>query len=179
MQNLNGSWTIDQSHSDIHFKVRHLVISTVTGLFNDFEAKMLVSGDDFTTAQITFSADTDSISTGNKDRDNHLKTDDFFNSEKYPKITFKSKKITSLGENNYSMVGDFTIRDVTKEIALDVEFGGTIVDPYGNTKAGFTLEGKINRKEFGLKWGAVTETGGVVVSDEVRLTLAAEMQKEK
>lgn len=158
------NWSIDTAHSEIEFKVKHMMISTVTGSFSDFDASIEAADDSFKNAKFRFSAKIDSISTKNKDRDTHLKSDDFFNAEKFPKLTFESKSFD--GEK---MVGDMTIRDVTKEITLDVDFNGIAVDPYGQTKAGFEATGTINRKDFNLNWSAVTEAGSIVVSDKVRL----------
>ncbi|KXO01150.1 hypothetical protein LS48_01380 [Aequorivita aquimaris] len=158
------NWSVDTAHSEIEFKVKHMMISTVTGSFSDFDASIEAADDSFKNAKFRFSAKIDSISTKNKDRDTHLKSDDFFNAEKFPKLTFESKSFD--GEK---MVGDMTIRDVTKEITLDVDFNGIAVDPYGQTKAGFEATGTINRKDFNLNWNAVTEAGSIVVSDKVRL----------
>ncbi|HAV55915.1 YceI family protein [Aequorivita vladivostokensis] len=158
------NWSVDTAHSEIEFKVKHMMISTVTGSFSDFDASIEAADDSFKNAKFRFSAKIDSISTKNKDRDTHLKSDDFFNAEKFPKLTFESKSFD--GEK---MVGDMTIRDVTKEITLDVDFNGIAVDPYGQTKAGFEATGTINRKDFNLNWSAVTEAGSIVVSDKVRL----------
>lgn len=158
------NWSVDTAHSEIEFKVKHMMISTVTGSFSDFDASIEAADDSFKNAKFRFSAKIDSISTKNKDRDTHLKSDDFFNAEKFPKLTFESKSFD--GEK---MVGDMTIRDVTKEITLDVDFNGIAVDPYGQTKAGFEAIGTINRKDFNLNWSAVTEAGSIVVSDKVRL----------
>lgn len=170
-------WGIDTTHSEITFKVKHLVISTVTGNFNEFDANIETDNEDFEDANITFEAVIDSINTGNEDRDNHLKSDDFFNASEFPKLTFESTSFTKTGEGEFKLVGDLTIRGTTKTVELDVEYGGTVVDPYGNTKAGFDITGKINRKEFGLKWNAVTEAGSVVVSDEVKLNLNVQFTK--
>jgi polyisoprenoid-binding protein YceI len=164
-------WEIDPMHSEIQFKVKHLVISTVTGKFNSFEGSFEMEDQDLSTAEASFSIDIDSISTGVPDRDNHLKSDDFFNAEKYPKMTFRSTEVQKMDDDHYKLKGDLTIRDITKPVELEVEKGGIVQDPYGNTKAGFEVTGKINRKEFGLKWDAVTEAGSVVVGDEVRLEL--------
>ena len=158
------NWSVDTAHSEIEFKVKHMMISTVTGSFSDFDASIEAADDSFKNAKFRFSAKIDSISTKNKDRETHLKSDDFFNAEKFPKLTFESKSFD--GEK---MVGDMTIRDVTKEITLDVDFNGIAVDPYGQTKAGFEATGTINRKDFNLNWNAVTEAGSIVVSDKVRL----------
>jgi len=171
-------WEIDPLHSQIQFKVRHLVISNVTGKFNKFSATMETDGDDVSTAKINFEADTNSVDTGIGDRDNHLKGNDFFDAENHPKISFRSKKVEKTGDDTYKLTGDLTIRNTTKEITLDVEHGGIMVDMYGRTVAGFELTGKINRKEFGLTWSGMTESGGVVVSDDVKLNLNVEMVKK-
>jgi polyisoprenoid-binding protein YceI len=170
-------WTVDPLHSEVAFKVKHLMIATVTGTFGAYSASMLSDAADFSDAQITFSADIASINTGNAQRDGHLKGDDFFNAETFPTMSFTSTSIAPTGKNEYKLVGDMTIRDVTKSIELTVEHGGTMVDFYGNTKAGFDITGKLNRKDFNLNWSAVTEAGGIVVSDEVRLALSIQMQK--
>lgn len=164
-------WNIDTTHSEVQFKVKHLVISTVTGHFKTFDAKVETEGDSFEGANITFEADIDSITTNNSDRDAHLKSDDFFNAEEFPKLKFSSTSFEKTGEGTFKLTGDLTIRDITKEVVLEAEHGGTVVDPYGQTKAGFEVSGKINRKEFGLKWSAVTEAGSVVVADDVKLIM--------
>jgi polyisoprenoid-binding protein YceI len=171
-------WTIDPYHSEVQFKVKHLVISTVTGNFNQFEATMETENDDFSGANVEFSAAIDSISTNNAQRDGHLKSDDFFNAEKYPQLTFKSTSFQKNADGSYKLSGHITIRETTKPIDLAVEYGGTMTDPYGNVKAGFEIQGKINRKEFGLNWTAVTEAGGIVVGDEVKLLINAQMVKQ-
>ena len=168
-------WNIDTTHSEIQFKVKHLVISTVTGSFKKFDAKMETEGEGFEGADITFEADIDSIDTNNADRDGHLKSDDFFNAEAFPKMTFESTSFEKKGDNEYKLTGNLTIRDITKEVTLDVEHGGTVDDPYGQTKAGFEITGTVNRKEFGLKWSAVTEAGSVVVGDQVKLNLNVQL----
>ncbi|SFQ25454.1 YceI family protein [Parafilimonas terrae] len=173
-----ATYKIDASHSEIGFKVKHLVISTVSGNFSKFDATMEAEKSDFTDASISFEADVDSISTKSEQRDGHLKSDDFFNAEKHPKITFKSTSIEKKDDNEYILHGDLTIRDVTKNIALKVEHGGSVLDPWGQTREGFELTGKISRKEFGLKWHALTEAGGAVVGDEVRLLINVEMVKQ-
>ena len=163
-------WGIDPTHSEVQFKVKHLVISTVTGTFKNFEGGLEMEGNDFDGATANFSLDVNSIDTNVADRDAHLKSDDFFAAEKYPNITFNGilKKVS---DEDYKLVGPLTIRDITQEIELNVEYGGTMVDPYGQTKAGFEISGKINRKEYNLLWSAVTEAGGVVVGDDVKLQL--------
>jgi len=159
-----SKWSIDAMHSEVEFKVKHLMISTVTGKFSSYSGDIESSNEDFTEAKISFTADVKSISTGNEQRDGHLQSDDFFNSESFPQIKFIS---TGMGKNK--LVGDLTIRDVTKSVELNVEYNGKMSDPYGNTKAGFEVSGKINRSDFDLKWSATTEAGGIVVSDEVKI----------
>lgn len=174
-----ATYKIDTNHSDIAFKIKHLMISTVTGSFKKFDATLETANDDFTDAKISFEADTDSIDTKNEQRDAHLKGDDFFDAENFPKITFTSTDFKKKSDSEYVLTGDLTIRDVTKPVELSVEYNGSAVDPYGNEKVGFEINGKINRKDFNLKWNAVTEAGGVVVSDEVKLQLDAQMIKQK
>lgn len=164
-------WTIDTAHSEINFKVKHLVISTVTGKFKTFDASVETDNENFEDAKITFEADVNSIDTNSSDRDAHLKSDDFFNAEEHPKLTFESTSFKHIGEGEYKLIGNLTIRGNTKPVELDAVYGGTVTDPYGNVKAGFEVTGKINRKEFGLKWNGVTEAGNLVVSDEVKLDL--------
>lgn len=164
METGKTNWKIDPTHSEIEFKVRHMMISTVSGSFSEFEGEVEAADDTFKNAKFNFSANIDSISTKNNDRDTHLKSEDFFHAEKHPKLTFKSKSF-----DGKTMVGDLTMRDVTKEVSLDVDFNGIAKDPYGQTKAGFEAEGTINRKDFNLNWNAVTEAGNIVVSDKVKL----------
>jgi polyisoprenoid-binding protein YceI len=168
-------WVIDPTHSEVQFKVKHLMITTVTGSFDKFEASIETDKEDFSKAKISFSADVASVLTGNVDRDNHLKSPDFFDAEKFPKITFVATKYESVdNDGSYELFGDLTIHGITKKVELAVEFGGVAKDPWGNVKAGFTINGKINRKDFGLVWNAPTEAGGVLVSEEVRI--ACEIQ---
>jgi polyisoprenoid-binding protein YceI len=161
-------WNLDPTHSELQFKVKHLMITTVTGSLKSFSAELSSNGDDFENAEISFSGDLSSIDTGNADRDNHLKSGDFFEIEKFPTMTFKSTSVTKDGDD-YIVNGDLTIKETTKPVKLTAEFGGIATDPWGNTKAGFTLSGKINRTDFGLTWNAALETGGVMVSEEVRI----------
>ncbi|WP_299461993.1 YceI family protein [uncultured Microscilla sp.] len=174
-----GNWAIDPMHSEIQFKVKHLVISTVTGSFQKFDGKIVVNNEDFSDSQVSFSADIDSIVTNNKQRDEHLKSDDFFSAEKFPKLTFESTSFTKVDDENYRLTGNLTIRDVTKEVHLDVEYGGVAEDFYGNIKSGFTLSGKLSRKEFGLQWNGVTEAGKVVVGDTIKLIASVQFAKVK
>lgn len=174
-----ATWTIDPSHSDINFKVRHLMISTVKGFFGQYTATM--EGDEtngFAGASIQFSADINSINTGVDQRDGHLKSAEFFDAEKYPQLNFVSTAFTAAGEGKFQLTGDLTIKDTTKSITLDVSYNGTMVDFYGQTKAGFEISGVINRRDFGLTWGAVTDAGGVVLADEIRLELDVQMTKQ-
>lgn len=173
-----STYKIDTVHSEITFKVKHLMITNVTGSFTQFDATMESEAADFSDAKISFEADVNSIFTNSEQRDSHLKSDDFFAAEKFPKLSFTSKSITKKSEENYSLTGDLTIRDVTKSVELAVTYGGTMTDPYGQVKSGFEIAGKINRKDFGLNWTAITEAGGIIVSDEVKLNLAVQMIKQ-
>ncbi|WP_337043291.1 YceI family protein [Emticicia sp. 17c] len=173
-----AKWTIDPSHSEVQFKVKHLMISTVTGTFGTYEGTIETTNDnDFEGAKASFTADIDSISTGQEQRDGHLKSADFFDAAGYPKLSFVSTSFTKTGDDTYTVKGDLTIKGVTKPVTLSAEFGGLMVDFYGQTKAGFDLQGKINRQDFGLAWSAVTEAGGIVVSDEVKLVLNIQVVK--
>ena len=172
------AWAIDPAHSEIHFKVKHMMVSTVTGAFGEFEGSLDTEAEDFDGASIRFSADINSISTNNDQRDAHLKSDDFFNAEAFPKMTFESTSFTKKDDDEYELIGNLTIRDFTHEVKLAVEYNGTVVDPYNQTKAGFEITGKINRKDFGLQWSAVTEAGSVVVSDQVKLALNIQLIKQ-
>lgn len=172
-----STYKIDASHSEIAFKVKHMMITNVNGQFTKFDATLESEAADFSDAKISFEADVDSITTHNEQRDGHLKSDDFFNATAFPKLTFKSTSIAKKSDEHYELTGDLTIRDITKSVTLSVEYGGTVTDPWGQVKAGFELNGKISRQEFGLKWNAMTETGGIVVSDEVKLHLGVQMVK--
>ena len=174
---MKTKWNIDPMHSEVQFRIKHLVISTVTGSFGKFSATVETEGDNFETAQIHFSADASSISTGNEQRDGHLKSPDFFDVGQFPTIDFISTGIKKSGENKFLVTGNFTMHGISKSIQLEAEFGGTMKDPYGNIKIGFEVRGKINRKDFGLHWNAATETGGVVVSDEVKIECNVEFAK--
>ncbi|MFY7909020.1 MAG: YceI family protein [Emticicia sp.] len=174
-----ATWIIDPTHSEVNFKVKHLMISTVTGNFGTYEGSVETTNDeDFAGAKVSFSADIDSISTGQEQRDGHLKSADFFDAENFPKLTFASTSMEKVDDDTYTVTGDLTIKGTTKSVTLKAEFGGIMGDFYGNTKAGFDISGKINRQDFGLTWGAVTEAGGVVVSDEVRLAFNIQVAKQ-
>lgn len=173
------TWGIDTAHSEVSFKVKHLVITNVTGYFREFEGNIEQTGEGWEGAIAHFSANTASIDTNQKDRDAHLRGDDFFNAEQFPTLTFQSTSFTKTGAHQYKMTGDFTIRDVTKSVTFDVHFLGEAKDPYGQHKAGFEITGTINRQEFGLRWSAVTEAGGLVVSDDVRIQLNVQVVKQQ
>jgi polyisoprenoid-binding protein YceI len=170
-------WTLDQAHSELEFKVKHLMISTVTGSIKSFDATLSTQGDDFETAEISFSGNLDSIETRNEDRNNHLKSADFFDIANHPTLDFKSTSMEKDGDD-YVVKGNLTIKNITKPVKLNVEFGGLAKDPWGNTKAGFTLNGKINRTDFGLVYNAVLETGGVMVGEEVKILGEIQFSKQ-
>ncbi|HSV10278.1 MAG TPA: YceI family protein [Hanamia sp.] len=170
-------WSLDPTHSEVSFKVKHLMISTVTGQFKKFSLEGETETDDFNTSKkIQFSADIDSIDTNNEQRDAHLKSADFFNAPQHPKIVFSGIKYE--GAEDGKLYGDLTIAGITRPVTLNVEFGGIVVDPYGQTKAGFTVTGKISRKEFGITYGAVTETGGVLLGDEIKVNAEIQLVKQ-
>ncbi|MCO5241819.1 MAG: YceI family protein [Chitinophagaceae bacterium] len=171
-------WALDPAHSEIRFKVRHMMITNVQGEFTKFSAHVLTEGDDFSKGTVEVNIESDSILTNNPDRDTHLKNADFFDVENHKAIKFKSTSLKQLDDNNYLLKGMLNIKGVEKEISLDVEFGGTNKDPWGNTKAGFSVNGKINRKDWGLTWNAALESGGVLVSDEVKINAEIQLIKE-
>ena len=171
-------WKLDPAHSEIQFRVRHLMITNVTGSFGKFTAEVETKDENFETAKISFSAEVDSITTNHEQRDGHLKSADFFEISKYPTLTFTSTKVEKTSGEEFVVSGDISFHGVTKNIKLKVEHGGVIKDPWGNTRTGFTVEGKINRKEFGLVWNAATEAGGLVLGDDVKLHASVEFIKE-
>ncbi|WP_374948208.1 YceI family protein [Mucilaginibacter sp.] len=170
-------WVLDPMHSEVQFKVKHLVISTITGSFKTFEGTLTTENDDFSNAEVEFSLDVDSIDTNQPQRDEHLKAGEFFDAATYPKISFKSTSFVKDGDE-YKLNGDLTIKDVTKPVTLDVEHGGVAGDFYGNTKAGFEVTGKINRKDFGLVWDGVTEAGSVVLGSDIKLIINVQFAKQ-
>ncbi len=170
-------WSIDPAHSEIQFKVKHLMITTVTGSFGTFSGGAETDGDDFENARIHFSADIASINTNSADRDGHLQSADFFDAATHPKMTFESTSMTKKDDEEYELKGTLTIKGQSQPVTLKAEFGGIGKDPWGNTKAGFSLSGKINRKDFGLTWNAALETGGVMVSEDVRLLAEVQLVK--
>ncbi|MEN9598379.1 MAG: hypothetical protein RL596_690 [Bacteroidota bacterium] len=173
-----ATYKIDPMHSEITFKVKHLMITNVTGSFQEFDATLDANEDDFSDAKISFEANVNSISTNNEQRDGHLKSADFFAADEFPKLQFSSTSFQKKSADNYSLIGDLTIKGITKSVALTVEYGGNMTDFYGQNKAGFDISGKINRSDFGLTWSAVTEAGGIVVSEEVKLHVAVQMVKQ-
>jgi polyisoprenoid-binding protein YceI len=167
-----AKWTIDPAHSEVGFKVKHLMINNVKGHFKKFSGEVESAGDDFKSPKISFEADINSIDTGNEQRDGHLKSAEFFNTEKFPTMKFTGKKYEG-GE----LEGDLSLAGITKPVKMKVEHGGIAKDPWGNTKAGFTITGKINRKDWGLNWNAPLETGGVLLSDDVTITADIQLLK--
>jgi polyisoprenoid-binding protein YceI len=171
-------WAIDPAHSEIQFKVKHLMITTVTGSFAKFSGTVQTDGDDFQNASISFSAEVASISTNNEQRDAHLRSADFFDAAQFPELSFVSTSLKNTGGDEYALEGHLTMHGATKPVSLQVESAGIQKDPWGNTKAGFELSGKLSRKEFGLVWNAPTESGGVLVSDEVKLVMSVQLAKQ-
>jgi polyisoprenoid-binding protein YceI len=171
-----GTWTVDKPHTSVKFSVAHLVISDVDGNFKSFDGTMESSKPDFSDAKITFTADVNSINTDNEMRDNHLKSDDFLNAAKFPQIKFVSTSFTPQGGNKYKLVGNLTIRDVTKPVTFDVNYGGTVV-AMGGTHAGFKATTKIDRFDYNLKWSKTTEAGGLVAGKDVEITINADFKK--
>jgi polyisoprenoid-binding protein YceI len=162
-------WVADPTHSELHFKVKHLMITNVKGEFQKFSATIDANGEDFTSASVEATISTDSVYTNNEDRDKHLAGPDFFDTANHKEMNFTGTSFKKLDDENYELKGNLTIKGITKEVTLAVEYGGINKDPWGNEKAGFSLNGKINRKDWGLNWNAALETGGVLVSDEVKI----------
>ena len=173
-----SKWSIDPMHSEVQFKVKHLVISTVSGFFKSFEGSVETDNENFEHASIDFSIDINSIDTTQPARDEHLKSAEFFDAATYPHIKFKSTSFKKIGDDDYALTGNLTIKNVTKPVTLDVEFGGSAADFYGNTKAGFEITGKINRKDFGLTWEGVTEAGSIVVGEDIKLLINVQFAKQ-
>lgn len=172
-------WAIDPAHSEFGFKVKHLMITNVKGVFKDAEADIFTSGDDFSTADIEVSLKTASIDTNDEKRNGHLKSPDFFDVENHKEIVFKGKRLERVkGENNYELYGKLTIRGVAVPVKLNVKFEGMMKDPWQQQKAGFSVEGKISRKDWQLNWNTTLETGGVLVGDEVRINCEVQLVKQ-
>lgn len=171
-------WSIDPTHSEIGFKVKHMMFTNVSGNFQKFDASIETEDDVFENAKIEFSGDVDSITTGNADRDTHLLSPDFFDAEKFPKLTFSATSFKKKNEGEYELNGDLPLHGVTKPVKLDVEFGGLAKDPWGNLKAGMSVSGKINRKDWNLNWNSSLEAGGVLVGEEVKLNIELQFVKQ-
>ncbi len=171
-------WALDPTHSEINFKIKHMMISNVTGSFTNFNVTAETDGDNFVNSKVSFTTDVNSINTNNEQRDGHLKSGDFFDTANYPTITFEGTKFEKASEEEYELHGDLTIKNVTKAVKLKVDFGGIAKDPYGNIKAGFTLDGKINRKDFGLTWNAATEAGGLLVGEDLKVQAEIQLVKQ-
>lgn len=172
-------WVIDRSHSEISFKVKHLMITNVKGVFKEFDATLFTIGDDFIITDIAFSMSPSSVDTGDEKRDAHLRSADFFDVEKHKQITFTATTCVNVEtDREFVLTGDLTINGITRKIKLDVEFGGIMKDPWGNQKAGFAISGKISRKDWGLIWNAALEAGGMLVSDEVRISCDVQLMKQ-
>jgi polyisoprenoid-binding protein YceI len=171
------TWKIDPAHSQVEFAIRHLMITTVRGRFNDVKGTVVTEGDDPATAQVEVIIDVNSIDTREPQRDAHLKSADFFDVEKYPYITFKSRRVTDVKGDRFKLVGDLTIHGVTRDATLDVTSEGRATDPWGGERAGYSATTKINRKDFGLTWNQALETGGVLVGDEVKISIDLELVK--
>ena len=164
-------WVIDSTHSEIGFKVKHMMFTNVSGKCLKFDATIEAEDNDFEKAKIEFTGAIDSITTGNADRDTHLLSPDFFDAAQFPEIKFSANSFIKINEGDYELIGDLTLHGVTKSVKLAAEYGGLMKDPWGNTKMALSLEGKINRKDWGLNWNSALETGGVLVSEEVRLNI--------
>jgi polyisoprenoid-binding protein YceI len=178
-QTRTSTWEIDPAHSIAEFSVKHLVVTTVKGRFRDFEASLAIDETNPENSSVTASIDVASIDTNMPDRDAHLRSDDFFNAEQFPRITFVSTGVEKTGEREYNVRGDLTIRDVTRPVSLKTEFEGEIDDPWGNRRAAFTATTEISRKEFNVRWNQMLETGGAVVSDSVKIALHIEAVQQK
>lgn len=171
-------WSLDLSHSELGFKIKHLMISNVTGKFTQFDAEAVTEGDDFTKAQVVANIDPASINTSNEQRDEHLRNADFFGVEAHPSMKFVSTKVERVDEDTFTLFGDLTIKDTTKPVTLSVENNGIATDPWGNVKAGFSISGKINRKDWGINYNAALETGGVMLGEELKIQGEVQLVKQ-
>ncbi len=177
---IKEKWVIDTTHSEIGFKIKHLMISNVKGIFSEFDASIYTTGDDFTTAEIDCWINVASIETGNADRDKHLKGPDFFDAEHHPQISFLSNTYDNVDKDgSYELWGTLTMKGISKKIKLDVEFGGVVKDPWGNEKAGFSINGKINRKDWELNWNNLLETGGVMLGEQVTVNCDIQLKRSE
>ena len=171
-------WAIDPAHSEIGFKIKHMMFTNISGRFEKYDSNITTEDDDFTKASIEFSADINSINTNNADRDTHLKSADFFDVDKYPKLNFRATSFSKTSDESYELAGDLTMRGVTKSVSLPAEFSGLMKDPWGNTKVGINISGKINRKDWGLTWNGALETGGLLVGEDVSLHIELQLLKQ-
>jgi polyisoprenoid-binding protein YceI len=171
-------WSIDPTHSNLGFKIKHLMISNVSGSFKNFQAEVATSGEDFSTAQINLTAAMESITTNNEQRDAHLRNADFFEVEKFPELGFKSTKIAKTGSDTFDLFGELTLKGISKPVKLQVEFNGPVKDPWGNERAGFVISGKINRSDWGINFNGVLESGGVILGEEVKIHSEIEIVKQ-
>ena len=172
-------WSLDSTHSEVYFKVKHLMISTVTGQFKQFTGTVETKGDDFTTAKIYFTAEVNSVFTNNEQRDGHLKNNDFFDAENHPQLIFEGDKLENINDEDYKLYGTLTIRGISKKIILNVQYGGLTTDPWGNTRVGFSVSGKIDRQDYGVSFGAVTETGGLLLGNEIKVYAEVQFVKQE
>ncbi len=172
------TWKIDAAHSEVGFKVKHLMITNVSGRFTNFEGTIHTNSEDFHDARISFEADARSVTTSNQQRDEHLKTQDFFDCDQFPRISFVSKHVKKVSDEHYRLVGDLTIRNHTHSIELNVTYNGSTRDPWGQVKAGFELNGRLHRSDYGLRWSATTDTGGLILGDEVKLHMHIQLVQE-
>ncbi|HYG50073.1 MAG TPA: YceI family protein [Flavobacteriales bacterium] len=176
---ITTKWALDPTHAELQFKVKHLMISNVTGYFKSINATVDTMGDDFATGKVHFTADVASITTNNEQRDAHLRTGDFFDAENHPQLIFEGEKLEKITDSDYKLHGTLTMRGTSKKVTFDVEYGGTTTDPWGNTRAGFELNGKLNRKDYGVSFGMVSETGGVLLGEEVKIHANVEFVKQQ
>ncbi len=171
-------WVFDTAHSMVRFSVSHMVISEVEGYFNEFDGFVLSNSDDFTDLEVEFTIRTASINTANEKRDNHLRAPDFFDAEKYPEIKFVGKSVKKLDAVNYQLMGELTMHGVTKDVTLDVKYGGTIKDPWGNIKAGFKVTGVLDRRDWGITYNSILDSGGLTVGNDVYITCKVELTRQ-
>jgi polyisoprenoid-binding protein YceI len=174
----NTKWVLDPTHSELGFKIKHLMITNVSGNFKEIEAEVQTEGEDFATAQIEAKIKTASINTNNEQRDAHLRTSDFLEAEKYPEILFKSTRLEKIDNENFYVYGDLTLKGITKQVKLNVEYSGVAKDPWGNERSGVIVTGKINRSEWGVTFNTVLETGGVALSDEIKIHSEIQLVKQ-
>jgi polyisoprenoid-binding protein YceI len=174
----NTKWLLDPTHSELGFKIKHLMITNVSGTFKNFEAEVETDGTDFSLAQISLSAEVGSINTNNEQRDAHLRNSDFFEVEKYPELKFRSTKVEKIDSDSYALFGELTLKGVTKPVKLNAEYSGVTKDPWGGERAGFFVTGKINRSDWGVTFNAALETGGVVLSEEIRINSEIQLVKQ-